>query len=268
MKATVKALTTYPIKSCAGIAHQSINLNALGLTGDRQLMLVDDEGVFLSQRKHPKMALIVPELQTGLLTVNAPGMQTLHIDLNAFDTHAPVSVWKSELMADVSPQTAATWFSEYLGFPVRLVRYGANSHRVIDQDYAQQDETVAFADGFPVLVTHQSTLEQLNQHLTTPVGMERFRPNIVVTTDLEAWHELSWSKLSKAKLDINLVNPCKRCVMTGVEPSTGEQTGTEVLKTLAQKLPQNGQAIFGMNGIPRINSEPVVLSVGEVLTIT
>ncbi len=269
MKARITQLITHPIKSCAGIKHQKVGINHLGLDGDRQFMLVNDKGIFLSQRQHPQMALIQPTLTADSLKLEAPNMSGYRIDLNEFSGTTEVSVWKSKLMADIYT-TASEWFSEYLEQPVQLVRYGNNSHRSIDTAYATSGETVAFADGYPILITHQSTLTDLNNHLTKSVNMDRFRANIVVETESEAWCELNWSKVSTTTtnhVEIDLVKPCARCVMTGVEQATGENTGVEVFKTLAQKLPHNGKAIFGMNGIPRINSEQAQLSIGQTLKI-
>ena len=267
MTVTISQLITYPIKSCAGVVQATAQLNAMGLAGDRQLMLVDANGLFISQRKYPQMALIQAVPSEQGLKVNAPGMQPLTVDLQAKLNQAlNVTIWKNTLPAESMQHEVNQWFSDYLGTPVSLVKYGPQSHRPIDPDYAQQGETVAFADGYPLLIAHEASLDQLNQHLKQPVGMDRFRPNIVVHSDLGPWDELNWHGLTTEHFKIDLVKPCTRCVMTGVDQSSGIQTGSEVLLTLKHKFAHHDAAVFGINGIAR-STQAVELSVGQSLNL-
>lgn len=230
-------------------------------------MLVDTNGLFLSQRKHPQMALIEALPCEQGLKVKAPGMQPLTVDLQAtLNQTLEVTIWKNTLPAQSMQNEVNQWFSDYLGSPVNLVKYGPQSHRPIDPDFAHPGETVAFADGYPLLVTHEASLNQLNQHLKQPVAMDRFRPNIVVYSELQAWDELNWQGLSAEQFEIDLVKPCNRCVMTGVEQSSGIQTGSEVLLTLKHKFAHHGAAVFGINGIAR-TTQAVELSVGQSLNL-
>jgi len=265
MTVSISQLISYPIKSCAGIQHQQATIGSMGLTGDRQLMLVDANGLFLSQRKHPQMARIEPAFSEQNLVVNAPGMEPLPIDLQqSIDDAIQVKVWKDTLLVEPLKPALNQWFSDYLNCPVRLVKYGKQSHRPVDPHYVESGETVAFADGYPLLITHEASLMQLNQQLERSVGMDRFRPNIVLKSDLPAWDELNWNSLSADEFTIDLVKPCTRCVMTGVEQITGKQTGTEVLMTLKQKFAHQNKAVFGINGIA-ITTDSNQLSVGQVL---
>lgn len=265
MTVTISQLISYPIKSCAGVQHQATELTAMGLRGDRQLMLVDKDGLFISQRKYPQLARIQASPTAQGLTVNAPGMEPLTVDLpTSNQPHLKVTIWKNSLSAESFESVTNQWFSTYLKTAVKLVKYGRQSHRPIDPDFAQFGETVAFADGYPLLIAHEASLKQLNQHLSNPIGMDRFRPNIVVSSEAAPWDELNWLALSAAQFKIDLVKPCTRCVMTGVEQSTGQQTGSEVLMTLKQKFAHQDQAVFGINGIARI-TESVGLSVGQTL---
>ncbi len=269
MSAVISQLVSYPIKSCAGVSHPTIELNTLGLKADRQLMLVNENGLFLSQRKHPRMALIQPHLTPHCLTVNAPGMAELIVDLKAaIQQPVKVTIWQDALLADSLHPDANRWFSDFLGLPVNLVKYQHESQRYIDSDYAKHGETVAFADGFPLLITHEASLEQLNQYLNTDVTMNRFRPNIVIKSELQAWDELQWQSLSGQGFRLDSVKPCSRCVITGVEQSTGTQTGTEVLLALKNKFPHNKQAVFGINAIVNITGHQAIeLAVGQSLEI-
>lgn len=230
-------------------------------------MLVDAHGLFISQRKHPQMALIQAVPCEQGLQVKAPAMQPLTVDLQATSKQAlNVTIWKNTIAAESMQHEVNQWFSDYLGTAVSLVKYGHQSHRPIDPDYTQQGETVAFADGYPLLIAHEASLNQLNQQLKHPVGMDRFRPNIVVHSELDPWDELNWHGLATEHFKIDLVKPCTRCVMTGVEQSTGTQTGTEVLMSLTQHFAHNNTAVFGVNGIAR-TTQAVELSVGQSLNL-
>jgi uncharacterized protein YcbX len=57
---TLSNLTYYPIKACRGFDVQSSNVERMGLEHDRRMMVVTPEGEFLTQREHPKLALITP----------------------------------------------------------------------------------------------------------------------------------------------------------------------------------------------------------------
>lgn len=271
----ITALYCYPIKSCGQVSLNSALLSPMGLAYDRQWMLVDDAGVFLSQRTTPKMGLIAVTLNdtNGQITVKAPGMPALEIAPGQTDGHCQVTVWNDQLDAEVAESHINNWFSQYMNSSCRLVRYGQQSQRLIDPDFSNGTDEVAFADAFPLLITHESTLEQLNQQLTKEghpeVTMQRFRPNIVVKSmtghaKLPAQDEFSWTSLFNDEVNIDLVKPCSRCVMTNLDPQTAEKTGNTVLKTLALKHRLNDKAIFGINGT---SDRSLHISIGNQLKI-
>lgn len=73
----LSALHIYPIKAARGIPLAESTVDAFGLRYDRRWMVVDESGVFLSQRSHPLLALVVPSIGDGVLLIDAPGMPTL-----------------------------------------------------------------------------------------------------------------------------------------------------------------------------------------------
>lgn len=269
MSVTITQLISYPIKSCAGIEHQSVTLGAMGLNHDRQFMLVDESGVFLSQRKYPQLALVQPRVYQHQLILTAPGMNELTVNFSTNRAPTKVNIWQDSLQAELCPPVTSQWFSQYLNKPARLVKYGSSSHRMIDKEYNPNNQTVAFADSLPLLITHEASLNHLNRHLASPVGMNRFRPNIVVSSDCQPWDELLWRSLSCDGYEIDLVKPCSRCVMTGINQITGVQTGSEVLKTLKREFAHQDKAVFGINAVINIKpAESIELSVGQILKLT
>lgn len=270
MSVKISELITYPIKSCAGIKHKKIGINEMGLKGDRQLMIVQEDGLFMSQRKHPNMALIQPEvISSTRLKLSAPNMSDIELDYSNGSEVKQVKVWKDTFKAIEISSEVDDWLSEYLGTHLKLVKYDAVSRRLIDPDYAKGEQHVAFADGYPILVTHQSTLDAVNQTFSDTINMSRFRPNIVIESNQDAWQELNWKKLKHNDLVLELVKPCARCIMTGVDQNTGIQTGTEVFKTLKSKFPHNDKAVFGMNAIPSLgHDDDPYLALNMVLNVT
>lgn len=188
--ATLSEILLYPIKSCAGIALRAATLTRAGLmTGriyDREWMLVDAAGNFLTQREHPRMALIVPRLKADTLEVRAPGMLRLEIALDLPDPQqAPtrtVRVWDEQVKAYDCDELSATWFSNALGVACRLVRFHPDVPRLANPKWtAGVDAPTLFSDGYPVLVLGGASLADLNQKLVAagrvPLPMNGFRPN-------------------------------------------------------------------------------------------
>ncbi len=266
----VVGLYCYPIKSCGRVTLTKCDITPMGLVGDRQWMLVDDQGVFLSQRTLPIMGLIDISLNQSNhhLTLNAPDMPTLTVTPEQTTGYMSVIVWKDHVKAEVAETHINDWFSEYLNQPCRLVRFGQTSQRLVDPEFTNGNKQVAFADGFPLLVTHMSTLEQLNQQLQAQnhphVTMQRFRPNIVVKSDLKPQDEYRWDSIYNQQFKIDLVKPCSRCLVTNLDPKTASKTGNTVLSTLAQRHRLNNKAIFGINGI---SNQSGAITLGDQLEI-
>ena len=173
LSGTISRLFVYPVKSCAGVEVQEALLTETGLDLDRAWMVVDAQGVFLTQRALPRMALIRPQLKTSELVLRAPGMLALHLAVDAVEGPATVTVWKDTVPAwDMGP-LAAQWFSDFLGQPCRLVRFDPHYRRLSSTDWTQGVEALnQFSDGFPLLVvseafkskiTHKTQLDDLRR---------------------------------------------------------------------------------------------------------
>jgi uncharacterized protein YcbX len=67
--ARIASLHVYPIKSCGGISAGRAFLDWSGLEHDREFVLIDSNGKFLSQRTVPKMCLIRTSLGDDELVV-------------------------------------------------------------------------------------------------------------------------------------------------------------------------------------------------------
>jgi uncharacterized protein YcbX len=244
----ISGLYHYPIKSCQGIALERAEVDARGIVDDRRLMLVDSAGRFLTQREHPRMALIAARIAGGSLALSAPAMPALVLDRMADGPRRPVSIWRDRCQAVDLGVEAAGWLSEFLGLPCQLVRIAEDEIRIVDQAYAPRPaDQVGFADGFPFLVIAQESLDDLNARLAEPLPMDRFRPNIVVA-GCEPYAEDGWEQIRIGAITLSLVKPCARCAITTTDQRTAER-GKEPLRTLASYRSVGGKVMFGQNAI-------------------
>lgn len=255
---TISQLWWYPIKGCRGARVDRAVLAATGLevdgVGDREWVVVDDEGEFLSQRELPRMALIVPKLAGGALSLTAPGMLTLEVPLASEGDVMKVRVWNDEVAAVTQGEVADAWFTNFLGRPCRLMRFDPEAQRLSNRRYTGElASPYKFADAFALLVCSESSLADLNGRLAAKglpaVGIERFRPNIVLD-GIEAHEEDYVSEIEVAGARLRLVKPCVRCTVPNVEPATGI-AGHEPGDTLAvyRNDAKAGGVTFGVNAI-------------------
>ncbi len=248
----ITQITNYPIKSIQGINQQQADVTPLGLKNDRTFMLVDENGLFITQRKNPQMALISLAPLGNNLMLNAPDMPSLLIDTALFDsTPIQVEIWKDQCKAFPAEDRVNQWFSKFLGYSARLVSYPFKEPRSVDQNYSQTGDIVSFADGFPLLIISEASLDDLNKRLESPVSMTNFRPNIVVSGSLP-YAEDNWKQIQIGSVVFDAVKLCSRCVLTTIDPKTGikNQQG-EPLKTLSSYRRSEAGVCFGMNLIPR-----------------
>lgn len=263
----ISGLYYYPIKSCRGFAVERALVTRRGLEHDRLMMVVDEDGLFLTQREFPRMALIEPHLRPGddgdLLTLRAPHMTALDLSIRTGGPSRTVAVWRNTCQAADQGDAAADWLSNYLGSRVRLVRIADDFRRPVSPDFAiNPDDETSFSDGFPILVIAQPSLDDLNKRLATPLPMNRFRPNLVVS-DCDPFAEDTWQRIRISGIDFALVKPCARCPITTTDQATAE-VGKEPLATLATFRRVDGKVMFGQNVIGLGTG---VVSVGDVVEV-
>jgi uncharacterized protein YcbX len=260
---TISSLHVYPIKSCKGLSLKEVTIEAKGPQGDRRWMVVDVEGRFLTQRKFPQMALIEVHLDKKGLKLFFPGSAPIHIPLLTQGRMIEVEVWKDHVMACDQGDVIAQALSAFLETECRLVYIDDRTVRKVDPRYATHEtDQVSFADGFPFLLISEASLEDLNRRLPEPVPMERFRPNLVVAGS-EPYAEDRWKKIRLGEIELSIVKPCSRCVITTVNQQTGVK-GLEPLQTLATYRKAEKGIMFGQNAI---HHQMGVIHVGDAVEI-
>ncbi|MEK7251316.1 MAG: MOSC N-terminal beta barrel domain-containing protein [Bacteroidota bacterium] len=265
MSVALSDINIYPIKSCKGFSAESWELEARGFRYDRRWMLVDNEGMFLTQRDFPRLTLVSVQVKSDHLRVEAPNMEPLFVPFKLESKkHIPVVVWEDGVEAVSVSKEAANWFSEFLGFSCKLVAMTERSLRPVDKNYSVNNDIVSFADAFPLLLISEASLADLNSRLEVVIPMKRFRPNLVVK-GCEPFAEDSWKEIMIGDVALHVVKPCARCTITTVDPETGEK-GQEPLRTLATYRTVDNKVMFGQNvlhannGTLRVGDEVNVLS--------
>ena len=251
---SLAALYRYPLKSAATEVLSHSLVGAQGLLGDRRWMLVDvASGRFLTQRALPAIGRITALWQVdGSLRLQAPGLAELQVAVPGSEAaRRPVTVWSDSLEVPDAGDEAAQWLQQVIGQPCRLVQVPEVLARQVDQQYAQPADRVGFADGFPLLLISQASLDDLSARVGRSLEMLRFRPNLVVT-GCEPYAEDQWRRIRIGDLEFELVKGCSRCILTTLDPQTGERSSDrEPLTTLKTYREREGEVYFGQNVLPR-----------------
>ncbi len=274
MKARVASLHLYPIKGARGIDLAQAGVSVEGLCiggaraggaadpvpgprgpGDREWMVVDAAGRFITQRSHPRLALVTTAVRDGALQVGVPGHASIDIPLapSRGSASREVVVWRSTVRGFDEGDAVAQALSACLGDALRLVRFDAALPRPCNPDFAGDSGAhTRFADGYPVLVIGAASLDALNDRMgergAPPLPMNRFRPNIVVE-GLEPYDEDHLESLAIGDIVLRNVKPCLRCEVTATDQATAVR-GDEPLVTLSlYRQHALGGVAFGVNMI-------------------
>ena len=258
----VSALFYYPVKSLPGIAVNEAKLTPMGLENDRLWMLARDDGRFITQREEHSLALLSVSLEADGYRILAPGGTSTTLPLSI--ERRPgfhVQVWKDQFSASRGSNEAEDFFSDYLGFRCVPVFRHADGVRFAGSR-APEGTPLSFADAYPVLVVSEASLVDLNSRASIPLVMNRFRPNIVVS-NTTPYAEDTWADISIGSSDLLGVKPCDRCVLTTVDPETG-QSGKEPLKTLATYRRVGNDVYFGQNVVV---ASPGIVKKGDAVSV-
>lgn len=268
MKARIVALYRHPLKSGRPVARDVLHFDAFGVAGDRELMLVDADGKFITARKDPRVAQTrVQVLPRRWVFEHPRAASPLTVDRPAQPVRGSVAirVWGDAGLGHPCGGEAAAWFSAVLQKQVRLICRPSTPQRPVDPDYTPRfDADAGFTDGFPILVVNLASLRALNRELqgkgVPPVDTLRFRPNIVVDGP-PAWSEDTWSRLETPHASLVAAKPCVRCVFTTVDIHRAK-LGREPLETLARL---RSDVSFGVNLVHSTSS--ATIAIGDELEI-
>lgn len=258
-------INIYPIKSLGGISLKEAKIEEKGLQYDRRWMLIDEDGTFITQRKYFELALLQVSITDNKLTVSHKKdlTQTISFSLDEeIGESIAVTIWDDISSGLEVNDKVSKWFSEFLKMKVRLIKMSSVDKRLVDQRYASNNETVSFADGYPCLLIGQSSLNGLNEKLTEPIRMDRFRPNFVFTGGIPHIED-DFASFYLGDTLFCAVKPCARCVLITIDQQTGAK-GQEPLRTLAGYRTAGKKILFGQN---LIHNGSGIIRIGEELRI-
>lgn len=248
MEKVISAIHIYPVKSCRGISVRDAELNVRGLKHDREYMIIDQGGNFLTQRELPRLALIQPMSERSGVLLTAPQMNEIVLPpVGARGKERTVRVWEDYCIAQDQGEEVALWLSDFLKVSCRLVSLSYGGIRLHESSTLQRKIQVSFQDAYPLLIISESSLEDLNRRLDEPVPMDRFRPNLVVG-NAEPYEEDSWGRVTIGGITLQGVKPCQRCITVATNQETGGRT-KEPLATLATYRHFGKGVFFGSNFI-------------------
>jgi hypothetical protein len=248
----VKSLHLYPVKSFAGQAVHSFQMTSTGPKGDREFMVVKGDGTFITQRSHPKMALLgLTSTSEGKIHITGPELnETCAVN---DEQKMQVKVWQDTVPATRVSTEVDAIVSRYLGVDGHLVKIASPNSRKKEKN--GQEYHANFPDAAPVLLTNENSLEDLRQRFDAGLTMLNFRPNIVVSF-AEPWIEKRVSQIKVGEIVFPTVYACTRCKIINLSQKTGEKE-FNILQSLAR---ESSPVEFGLR---MLHKNQGVIKVGQ-----
>ena len=244
-KLQLSALSIYPLKSARAISLTHCEVGDMGLDFDRRFIICDNHGLFITGRTEPKIALITVELAAHGIILSAPKMPLVAMKYSELGSaYSPVTVWGAQIQGQHCSAELNLWLCQYLQRDCQLLYFGEQSQRFVKR----RTNTLSFADGYPLLLISQASLDELNRRCPEPVDMSQFRTNLVVS-GCEPFAEDSWKRIRIGGAEFEIVKACERCIFTTLKPNSTEyHHDREPLKTMSQfRQDDDGRIDFGQN---------------------
>ncbi|WP_406285857.1 MOSC domain-containing protein [Streptomyces sp. NBC_00209] len=269
--ARVTDLICYPVKGCAGTSVSEAVLTPAGLAHDRSFMVISEGGVFRTQRRHPRLALIRPTVSAdgSRLVLGTGGHGSVSLEVTTSAPRRDVDLFGTTFQGIDQGEDVAIWLSEVLGSPSRLVRVPPEHDRIAEGLVSGPS---GYADSSAVHLLSVASLDLLNRRMAErgapPLPMDRFRPNIVVDGGWagEPHAEDRARRLIIGGAELGYAKPAVRCAVTLVAQEAGARRGPEPLRTLAgYRRAASGGVVFGAKSAV---VAPGKLSAGDEVAVT
>jgi hypothetical protein len=278
----VTSLVIYPVKSCAGISLSEAAVTVRGLELDRDFMVIDAAADFVSQRKVPELALVVPTISERAITLAAPGMEPIELPLASESDDGRIvdaTVHGRPVAGQLVGEELDEWFTTFLARyrdnrRFRVLRVREDAPQYIKERYrlAGASNQVGFADGNSMLLASEPSLAQLNRELAEPVPINRFRPNIVIDgPGLAPYAEDSWTCLQIGAMTAFVVKACDRCSI----PDTDQRTalvGKAVRRALRTRRGTNehdvsNTGVFFAQNLNHVHTPGLTIRLGDAVHV-
>ncbi|HYF70967.1 MAG TPA: MOSC N-terminal beta barrel domain-containing protein [Ohtaekwangia sp.] len=251
---TLSEIYIYPVKSLGGIRLTNAQMRSKGLEFDRRWMLIDGEGKFMTQRTTPELALFRLQLNQKYFNITFGG-HSIQLTTESTSTSGTIKtkVWDDDVIVNEVSRVHSEWFSDMLKTQCKLVHFPEENTRPVESKFQVNNEHVSLADAFPFLIIGQASLDDLNSRLTTPLPINRFRPNFVITGGAP-YEEDTWKSFKIGSNEFMGTKPCARCNIPTIDQDT-IQRSAEPSKTLATYRKKNNKILFGQNAISLTTGE-------------
>ena len=245
MNFDVKELYIYPIKSLAGIRVENAKAEEMGFENDRRWMLIGEENQFITQRKYPNLSQFYPKIAAGKITILHENTSHEFFIDESLEEPLFSKVWDDKTKVFEVNKATSKWFSEALSFECKLVKIANKGDRKHHSSKLSKSLNVSLADGYPYLLIGLESLNFLNEKLDEKITIERFRPNIVISSQL-AHEEDSFGNFQIGNVKFKNAKPCGRCIMVNNDPKNGI-VKKEPLNTLSTYRKVDNSILFGTN---------------------
>jgi uncharacterized protein len=246
MTMTLSQLSIYPIKSMQGLKLMQAKVNESGFEFDRQFMLSQLDGTFITARQYPQLLLLTPKLTHTGLIVTAPNKSAIVVNYNDFSSQLELTnVWGNYFYSHIASINVNRWFSDYLQRDVQLRWLGHASTRRVKH---YPTLPLSFADGYPYLLLNRSSFDEVDRRCRQSLAISQFRGNIIID-GAPAFAEDSWKTIKIGKIIFEVTKPCSRCVLTTVNVKTAQpEPNKEPLSVLSTfRRDEQGEIDFGIN---------------------
>ena len=239
----IENLRIYPIKSTIGLSVNDIKVNEIGFENDRYLAISNSKNIIVTARENPKLLQLSSEIIGNTIKLMYAN-KSITISLRKEQNPIHLSLFKKEVIGKTIDSETDKWLSNVLNEECKLVKIDFKNLRTTNSC------KISFNDVYPIHLISTESVEKLNEKLITPVNLNRFRPNIIVS-GIKAFEEENWTDLIIGECEFKVVSKTKRCSLITINPLTGEKDKKqEPLRTLAKVNNSNGKVNFGIYLIP------------------
>ena len=264
-KPFISQLIIFPIKSLGPVALQHVEVDSLGLVGDRRFMLVSETGQFITQRTRPDLTRFALKLYGSdylIMDQLTQNHRVLPVNPTLGDW-VDVTLWDDEIRVREVADGISAWFSELLNESVRLVQIQSSAPRSIESNYQTTgSQQSSFADSLPILLASEASYQAVEHRLGTSFDWMRFRANVVIS-GAKAFEEDSWLEFSLGSVRLFGAKPCARCQLVNVNPASGD-VDKSMLEALSKFRKVGNKVYFGQQAVPVVLGR---LAVGDEIHV-
>lgn len=232
----------------AGFEVSEARLNYSGLENDRNWMLIDEQGNFLSAREIPELLQFSTAIESDTNTLELiykPTGVNFKYQLNPSEGAVlKAKIWDDPIQTLHPSPEFSQFFSDCLKQKTFAVFTNKESNR-IKKSKTDKKFRLNLADAFPFLILGENSIQHLSEIFMEKIDIRRFRPNFIFTGG-SPYEEDQWNKITIEENSFLCEKKCARCKVIGLNPDSSEYS-PEILKLMNKTRKENNQVFMGMN---------------------